>query len=653
MKFFSAILFFLSLSFFSFSQKRNETDSLTTLLEKSNDSERARIKLLLSDKLFSNDAALAKQYALDALAFYQKINNDTAQANALSKIATVCTYSAEYKPAIDYCLKALKIFESHNNLHAAGTVKNQLGVVYYYLANYPQAMKYYKEALPLTANDKKEQARSLNNIGLVYEKMQKYDSALACHQEALKIRQELKDSAGIAKSLNNIGNFYAVKEEHKKAIDFYMQSVRIKESLGDKMGMSNALQNIGREYDFMKEYNNALQYCYKGLDAAKAIGNKHLMKEAYIKLSDVYQDLNDWQKAFEYQQQYMFIKDTILNEESSKQIAEMQTKYETEKKDLQITAQDAELNRKQITIYASAGGIFLLILLSFFIFRSYRQKQKANVMLAEKNILIEEQKKIVEEKNKDITDSINYAQRIQKALFASDALMKKNLEEYFVLFKPKDIVSGDFYWVTEKDGRFYLAVCDSTGHGVPGAFMSLLNISFLNEAIADKNLAEPNEIFNHVRERLVETISAGNDEEASAKDGMDGILFCFDNAATKISYAAANNAPLLINHSLHILATDAMPVGYGEKKNSFSNWAVEPRTSNLELQTLYLYTDGFADQFGGPKGKKFKYKQLNELLARVSSKPMHEQKTILEKTFDEWKGNLEQVDDVLVVGIKV
>ena len=267
-------------------------------------------------------------------------------------------------------------------------------------------------------------------------------------------------------------------------------------------------------------------------------------------------------------------------------------------------------------------------------------------------IELSESRALVLEKNKEMTDSINYAKIIQNTLLAQKETLIQHLPEHFVLFAPKDIVSGDFYWATEQNDKFYLAVCDSTGHGVPGAFMSLLNMGFLSEAIKEKNISEPGEIFNYVRERLIHSIS-----KAGQQDGMDGILLCIESPSplerdgrVGITYSAANNEPILISKNKILeLPKDKMPVGKGEKIDSFKTHTV---TAN-KGDTLYLYTDGYADQFGGPKGKKFKYKPLNELLISLSQVPMETQKEKLALVLEDWKGNLEQVDDILIVGIKL
>jgi serine phosphatase RsbU (regulator of sigma subunit) len=271
--------------------------------------------------------------------------------------------------------------------------------------------------------------------------------------------------------------------------------------------------------------------------------------------------------------------------------------------------------------------------------------EKANQELIKQSEILELQKNVIEDKQKEIIDSLNYAKRIQYALLAHHTLLENRFKDFFILFKPKDIVSGDFYWATLNDDYFYLAICDCTGHGVPGAFMSLLNISFLNEAIIEKNLIKPNDILNHVRLMLEKNIS-----QDGAKDGMDGTLICFNiNNPYKISYASSYNRPILIrNKEIIELNTENMPIGKGEIIKSFQEFELILN----EGDNLYFYTDGFPDQFGGPKGKKFKYKQLNELLLDISSRPCINQKEILENTFLEWKKNTEQIDDVCIVGIQ-
>jgi serine phosphatase RsbU (regulator of sigma subunit)/rhodanese-related sulfurtransferase len=258
---------------------------------------------------------------------------------------------------------------------------------------------------------------------------------------------------------------------------------------------------------------------------------------------------------------------------------------------------------------------------------------------------VEVQNTEIAENNKSITDSINYAKRIQLTLLANDELLRNNLRDHFILFKPKDIVSGDFYWATRRGDKFYLAVCDSTGHGVPGAFMSLLNISFLNEAINEKGIEAPHEICNYVRQRLVESVS-----QDGAQDGMDGVVLCIDSKDKKLSYAAAHNSPYLVSGSSgKSLGADKMPVGKGEITEPFRSREVDIK----EGDTLYLFTDGYTDQFGGPRGKKFKSKQFHELLVSLGDVHLEEQKKVLNAIITEWQGNAEQTDDILVVGIRI
>ncbi len=321
-------------------------------------------------------------------------------------------------------------------------------------------------------------------------------------------------------------------------------------------------------------------------------------------------------------------------------------------------------------MYLIYSFIVLSVIRLFFRWRTASLRKEKEILektviertieVVEQKVLVEKKNVFIEEKQKEIVDSINYAKRIQYTLLANDKLLKRNLKEYFILFQPKDIVSGDFYWATSIIGtRFYLAICDSTGHGVPGAFMSLLNISFLNEAITEKHIKQPHEILNHVRQRLIESVS-----QEGAQDGMDGILLCIESPSpefiptkegerdgrVRFTYAAANNAPVIVrDNSIINLESDKMPIGKGEKETSFTLHTIETKKGDM----LYFYSDGYADQFGGPKGKKFKNKQLEELLVSINEKSMEVQKQMLGTTIENWKGNLEQVDDILIIGLRI
>lgn len=285
----------------------------------------------------------------------------------------------------------------------------------------------------------------------------------------------------------------------------------------------------------------------------------------------------------------------------------------------------------------------LIGLVSIVTFSRFRVKKKAAKELEHKN-------RVIEEKNKDIVDSINYARRIQEALLPEESEFKRSFSDSFVLLKPKDIVSGDFYWISQQGNKTFLAAADCTGHGVPGAFMSMIGNAFLNEIIKEKNIHDTNEILDELRRMI---IAALKQDHGSSRDGMDISLVSIENTGGKqvVHFSGANNPGWVFHKNEFIeLKADKQPIGInaGEER-PFTVQSVELN----EGDTFYLFSDGYADQFGGKDGKKFRYKNFKELLASLQGKKMHEQKNLLDKTIEEWRGNLEQVDDILVIGIKV
>jgi len=302
-------------------------------------------------------------------------------------------------------------------------------------------------------------------------------------------------------------------------------------------------------------------------------------------------------------------------------------------------------------------GITLEILLGLLMVYFYIQYKEA-ALLKEKKVLekkvkertieIQEQKEIVEQKNKDITDSINYAKNIQEAILPHIIDIESKFPESFILFKPRDIVSGDFYWLANKNEFTYIAVADCTGHGVPGAFMSMLGIALLNEIINMNEEVQVGNILDKLRENVINSLHQTG-ESGKSKDGMD-ITLCMINWKEKQVHMAGANNPLYLlrNNEVVEIKGDKMPIGYSVRMDNFTDNVINIKYDDC----IYLFSDGYADQFGGPNGKKFKYSQLKELLIKINELPMKEQKTILEKTIEDWKKDSFQVDDIIMLGIK-
>ena len=338
-------------------------------------------------------------------------------------------------------------------------------------------------------------------------------------------------------------------------------------------------------------------------------------------------------------------------------IQELSTKYETEKKETenkllltQNTLSEKTIKQQKVISFFIIIGLIIVSILAFLIFKGLKKQRKANKIISEQKELVEIQKEIVEEKHKEITDSINYAERIQRSLLANKKILDENIADYFILFKPKDIVSGDFYWATKLvNGNFVIVTADSTGHGVPGAIMSILNIACLKEAVTI-GLYSPELILNETRRLVIENLMNDGSIEGG-KDGMDGSLLSFDFNKNIMHCASANNPIWIIrNNEIIEIKADRMPIG----KHANDKIPFTLHTQNLQKgDVVYSLTDGFADQFGGAKGKKFKYKQLQELLLSLNEDSMETQKNKLDNVFNNWKGDLDQIDDVCLIGIRI
>lgn len=596
-----------------------------------------------------------------ALAFYEK-QKDPLRISTFHNQLGVCYFTkGDLNTALDHYLKCAEYASKKK-----GPVLNNIAQIYVKLGQIDKAMATYSQSIDCfnLVGDTTMAAAINQNIGMMYLEKFEYDKAEKYMLQALnKISpQHYSYTQGLA----NLGLNYSLKGEPEKGKVYLLKAASLFRKEDNLKGLAFTLANLGTTYSLLGKDYEALNNCIEGYELSKKLGFLENIEKTSRMLARIYEKKGDYKNSLKYNKIYHHTKDSIVSEKIANKLNESNIKYETTLKDLELLKQAEKISKNEVVIQkqnveAEKKRKFIFILslfglfvfsFSIFIFRAYKQKQQANkIITQQKNEvekqkqIIEQQKEIVEENQKEILDSIHYAKRIQNTLLAHQDFVDENLHHNFIFFNPKDIVSGDFYWAAKKGNKFYMAVCDSTGHGVPGAFMSLLNIGFLSEAINEKGIEKPNEVLNFVRERLIANIS-----KEGQQDGFDGILVCFDNDNNQITYSAANNSPLLIQNNIAVnLEADRMPVGIGERKEDFKLYTINANPGD----TLYLYTDGYADQFGGPKGKKFKYKPLNELLLQNNSQPLHEQKNNLKLNFENWKGNLEQVDDVCIIGIKI
>ena len=591
----------------------------------------------------------------------------------------------DFDKALNYHFKALKSREEIKDKKGIADSYNNIGNIYLFLRNYDEALKKYTSSLRLRLEiqDKYGESTSYNNIALCYYYYKKYDDAISMTKKAITISENLNDKLGLGNNYNNLGLNYYMLKNYPEAIKNYAIAIKIREELGNKSGVAAAYINLGSTYFMQKNGFEAKKAMNYGLNIALQTGNKNWLKQAYKGLYDVDSLMGNYKSAINNYKLYVMYSDSIVNEESDKEIMKSQMQYNFDKKaaadsikvaeEKKVTA--AQLKQEKTQRFALYGGLALVLVFAGFMFNRFRitQKQKHIIELKEKETQL--QKSIIEEKHKEITDSINYAERIQRSFLATKELLDDNLKDYFVFFKPKDVVSGDFYWCAKlSNGNFAIATADSTGHGVPGAIMSLLNVTSLEKAI--EHYTNPADILNHTRQTIIERLKKDGSEEGG-KDGMDCSLLVFDfvspfeggaqragDVAAILHIAAANNPVWIIRSNspfeggvrrtgdieLIEIKPDKMPVGKNDKQDqSFTTHTVELQKGDM----IYTLTDGFPDQFGGEKGKKFMSKKLKELLLANVHLPIAQQKELLDSTFKNWVGDLEQVDDVTVVGIRI
>jgi len=645
----------------------------------------------------------AEKYLSSSLEYSKKTNDSSGISSSLNNLGLLVYDKGNYNDALEYFIKSLEIAQAIADTESISLSYNNIGMIHYDLEDYDRALNYYEMSLELKLkmNDENGAALLYMNIGIIYYFKDDYDAVLSYFNKSLEIWERNGSDRQVALVKSNMAELYIELHQETKAIKYLIDAKKIYTNLNEVFDVIQTDLLIGQLYAENGEYDNAVKIFNLCLEKSKKAESISSEQEVYASFVNLYKLKSDYENAFKYKLKYDALKDSIFNEDKSNKIEELETKYQTEQKEKQIELMEkdklvGDLKQKKmlITIYSISIGILLLIGLIIFVFRAYKIKKQAFVKINEqkdeitnKNAelnqrneeilaqrdeieqqrdIANEQRDVIYHQKEALTDSIEYALKIQRAIIPQDKEVKKILNEYFIFYLPKDVVSGDYYWVDKINTYTIVSVADCTGHGVPGAFMSMLGMSFLNEITKKPDVKHPNQVLELLRNNIIEALKQKG-KDAERFDGMDMSLVVFNEEDDFIEYSGAYNPIYIISDKevvaetentkikifeeegiskkLYEIAPDKMPVAIHLKMFEFSNHIIKVNKGDQ----LILFSDGFADQFGGEKGKKYRYKNFKSLLLRNSNKNLKEQYSCVNQEYKRWIGEREQIDDISIL----
>jgi len=583
-------------------------------------------------------------------------------ASALATKAYVHYLKSSYASALNLYIESLNIYEELGDKKGIADVQIGMGNIHIQQGNTKKAMDFYSKNLKYFVDNKDKNgiARMYNNLGRVFSEEKNYEKAIDYYNQCLDLRNELNDKSGAARALGNIAYTHNFKKDFETATVFFKKCIAIFEELGDKEGLANAYSGIAWAFLNLKNYTEAIHFGEKSLSIAQEFNITYEAVNASRTLYQAYKQRGALQKSLKMLELSTKLKEEELDKNNYNEALKIQFKYDYDKKthadsikaseavkltEARLLAQKEQLAKEKIQRVLLYGGIILLLIFAGFIYNRFKlSQQQKNIIQQQKNNL-ELQHKIVEEKNREITDSINYAKRIQTAILPPPKIVKEYLKDAFILYKPKDIVAGDFYWLEYKNNTTLFAAADCTGHGVPGAMVSVICNNALNRSVREYGLTIPGKILDKAREIVIQEFEKSDDD---VNDGMDIALCAIKENI--LLYAGANNPLWIIkNNQLIEILANKQPIGKFDKLEPYTTHEIKLEKND----TIYIFSDGYSDQFGGDRGKKFKSSRLKDLIISIQDKTMIQQKEILNDTFENWKGTIEQVDDICILGIKI
>jgi serine phosphatase RsbU (regulator of sigma subunit) len=551
-----------------------------------------------------NDIAL--ENLSDAIEWFAVNPSEPGYSKCLNLKGNLYESFGDYEKALQFCLQAHKLSSVTNDRETESETCSQLGMIYTRLCNFIKALDYYSEGLKIREemNDENAMASSLNRIGMIMRLTKKYDESLEYYNKSLEIRRRNNQNTSIPWTMLGIASTYEEMQRTSEALEFYELGM----TGGDKRCTLQCMMGTGRIYSLLGNSEKAENRLLESLKAAQELRALSLVSEAHAGLANHYESTGQIEKALKSYKLYEKARESLQSEEAQSRFRNIEISHAIEKSE-----QEKEIYR----------------------LRHVELKEAFN---------------IIEEKNNDITASINYARRIQQAMLPQTSEIRGLKNNIFILYRPKDIISGDFYWFSQVGKKLIVTAGDCTGHGVPGALMSMLGMSFLEEIVNNREITVSGQILNELRKEVQRALhQKGNRDEA--KDGMDISLCVIDRSKNTIQYSGAyNNLYLIRNGELTEYHADRMPIGiYDLSDTDFTTHEFPCISGDI----IYMFSDGYADQFGGPNQKKFKYSTLKTLLTEIHNLPLSRQKQILEKQFIDWKGDLDQIDDVIIIGLRV
>ena len=610
---------------------------------------------------FQSEYSEAARNWESSLEIYEELGNEQLIANLQSNLGAIYHSIGQNVEALDYYLQALKFAEEGTDRTRLATLFINIGVVYSEMpATYDTAQNYYFRAIKIGESLGDMAIVGLGNMNMGEVKMEKeeYDSALYYFEKSLT---QLTIPSYISSALNFVGGIYAEKGEYDLAISYRQDALEIAMKEKAQREVVGILLGLASTYEELKDPLKAIEYFKQAESIAEEIGLNEELSGVYEGLARNYAEIKDFPSAYEYLDLQNNIDNVILKMESDDKTKDLMNNYQMEKKqnEIALLEQQAEIDQllkrrqKAISIVIGLFGLFVLAAAVGF-YNRMRFIRKTNMK--------------INAQKEQITDSITYAQRIQSAILPSQELMKEQLPDHFVLFRPKDIVSGDFYWIKEVQDHLVIVAADCTGHGVPGAFMSMLGITMFNDLINDRCFDAPGAILDRLRDKVKALlVQQGNSDEQ--KDGMDLALAVYNKNNRELHFSGANNPLYIIRKKDQYDAKELAPFASiengeyslfeikGDKQPIGTHWEETPfRTTSVylnEQDSFYMFSDGFIDQFGGENRKKFKSMNFKKLLLSVQDKPLEIQRLRIEEAFDQWKGTYEQIDDIIVLGVKV